>query len=65
MIGPPLNMCSKINNIAKQNDFVIGGDLFQMVKSINDFKFDQERDFSLGFKQSYPVYSVRRKLYRL
>jgi len=63
MIGPPLNMCSKINNIAKQNDFVIGGDLFQMVKNINDFKFYQERDFSLGFKQSYPVYSVRRKQY--
>jgi adenylate cyclase len=59
MIGPPLNMCCKINRLAKKNQFVIGGDLFQMVKKINGYRFKEIHDYSLGFKQSYPVYLVR------
>lgn len=59
MIGPPLNMCSKINHLAEKNQFVVGGDLFEMVKKINGYHFKEVKDFSLGFKLSYPVYSVQ------
>src|SRR3989338_1224066 len=55
MIGPPLNMCSKINHLAGVNQFVIGGDLFQMVREFNGYQFKEITDFSLGFKMSYPV----------
>jgi len=58
MIGPTLNMCSKINHIAEKNQFVIGGDLFQMAKTFDDYSFKEKSDFSLGFKIDYPVYSV-------
>ena len=61
MIGPPVNMCSKINRLAKPNGIVIGGDLFERVKDFKDYKFSETRGYSLGFKLSYPVYSVTRK----
>lgn len=59
MIGPPLNMCSKINRLAEKNQFVVGGDLFEMVKKLAGYRFKEVKDFSLGFKLSYPVYSVQ------
>ena len=61
MIGPPVNMCTKINHSAKTNGAVIGGDLYTMVKSFEDYKFKKIEEFSLGFKHSYPVYSIMRK----
>lgn len=58
MIGPPLNMCCKINRLAGKNQFVIGGDLFHIVRKLNGYQFKAINDYSLGFKYSYPVYSV-------
>ena len=61
IIGSPVNMCSKINRLAAKNQFVIGGDLFQMIKEFNVCQFKEISDYSLGFKFSYPVYSVLNK----
>ena len=61
MIGPPVNMCSKINRSASKNGIVIGGDLYQLVKKL-DYTIKPIRGFSLGFKVDYPVYSVQRRL---
>ena len=61
MLGPPVNMCCKINRAAETNGVVIGGDLYTMVKSFNDYKFNKVEDFSLGLKHTYPVYSLGRK----
>jgi len=61
MIGPPVNMCSKINHGAATNGAVIGGDLYSMVKKFDDYKFNEVKGFSLGFKHSYPVYQLKRK----
>lgn len=61
MVGPPVNMCNKINHAAAKNGAVIGGDLYSMVKKFDDYKFKEVKGFSLGFKHSYPVYSVERK----
>jgi len=60
LIGPPVNMCFKINHKAKNNGIVIGGDLYQAVKDLDDYSFKSEPGFSIGLKYSYPVYSVRR-----
>jgi len=60
LIGPPVNMCSKINHLAQINEVVIGGDLFQNVKEIKDYRYSQKKGFSVGFKYSYPVYGVNR-----
>ena len=61
MIGPPVNMCSKINHAAETNAVVIGGDLYSIVKGFDDYRFKEVKGFDLGFKHSYPVYSIKRK----
>lgn len=61
MIGPPVNMCSKINKAAAMNNVVVGGDLYSMTKHFSDYKFKDVDGFSLGFKHSYPIYSLKRK----
>lgn len=61
IIGPPVNMCAKINNRADRNRVVIGGDLYQMVKGNDDYSFKPIRGFSLGFKQDYPIYCMERR----
>lgn len=61
MIGPPVNMCNKINRCAKTNCFVIGSDLYEIVKSFPNYKFKQTNSCSVGFKYDYPVFTVLRK----
>lgn len=61
LIGPPVNMCTKINHKAENNGFVIGGDLYQVVKDLQDYHFRHETGFSIGLKYAYPIYSVSRK----
>jgi class 3 adenylate cyclase len=61
LIGPPVNMCAKINHAATTNGAVLGGDLYCMVKEFGDYKFKEIKGFSLGFKYSYPVYSFERR----
>jgi len=60
LIGPPVNMCAKINHKAQNNGYVIGGDFYQHVKILDDYKFHSEQGFSIGLKYSYPIYSVDR-----
>lgn len=60
LIGPPVNMCAKINCLAQTNGYVVGGDFHEHVKSLEDYTFHQEKGFSIGLKYSYPVYSVDR-----
>lgn len=61
LLGPPVNMCVKINHKAEKNQLVLGGDLYNIVKDSKDYGFKLISDFSLGFKLSYPVYHVKRK----
>lgn len=60
IFGAPVNMCSKINHLAIPNTIVIGGDLYQQVRHLNHYKFEEVKGFSLGFKHSYPTYAIKR-----
>jgi len=60
MIGPPINMCSKINRYAHKNGIVFGGDTFEVVKKLKGYNIKQIADYSVGFKNSYPIYSLAR-----
>jgi adenylate cyclase len=58
LIGPPLNMCAKINHKAQKNGMVIGGDLYQLVRDLKKYRFSPVGGLSIGLKFTYPVYSV-------
>jgi len=55
IFGPPVNMCAKINSLAKPNAVAIGGDMYQIVKHLN-YCFEEVKGYSVGFKYKYPVY---------
>jgi two-component system response regulator ChvI len=66
LFGSTMNICAKINSMAEPNGIVIGGDLYQIVKSfsfiVNGYQFRELRGgYSVGFSHSYPVYRVLSK----
>lgn len=66
LFGSTMNLCAKINRMAAQNGMVIGGDLYQIIKSFsfNDYAFEDVGGYDIGLKHSYPVYSVTAKTRR-
>ena len=58
VFGATVNMCAKINHSAIPNSMVIGGDLFEIVKSFDGYQFEPVAVYSSGFKFEYTVYSV-------
>ena len=64
LFGSTMNICAKINSMAEPNGIVIGGDLYQIVKSfsfIDKYQFRESRGYSIGFSQWYPVYTALSK----
>jgi adenylate cyclase len=61
MIGPAINMCSKINRCAEENSIVVGGDLYQIAKHLDGFTFKEVKSCPVGFKNDYPVYKIMRQ----
>lgn len=59
LIGPPVNMCAKINRYACSNEFVVGSDLYELIKKLHGYRFEQKSSCNVGFKQSYPVYKIQ------
>jgi class 3 adenylate cyclase len=60
IFGPTVNLCSKLNHLAKPNGIVIGSDMHQVVKKQKQFKFSQIENFQSALKHDYPVYCVER-----
>ena len=61
IFGSTVNVCSKINRIAKPNGIVIGSDLYQIVQNFDEYAFVADTGFSLGMTIPYPVYQVLKK----
>lgn len=61
IFGSTVNVCSKINRIAKPNGVVIGSDMYHIVKNFDEFAFVADTGFSLGMAIEYPVYEVLKK----
>lgn len=61
IFGSPVNICAKINPKALPNGMVIGGDLYQIVKSFTGYHFQSISGYSVGLKFQYPLYSISRK----
>jgi two-component system response regulator ChvI len=67
LFGSPMNICAKINSMAEPNGIVIGGDLYQIIKSFsfvnnNGYGFSELKGgCSVGLNCKYPVYRVSSK----
>jgi len=61
IFGSTVNVCSKINRMAKQNGIVIGNDMYEIVKKFDEYSFLADNGFSLGMAIDYPVYQVLEK----
>src|SRR5918994_727653 len=65
LFGSTMNICAKINSMAEPNGIVIGGDLYQIIKSfsfVNGYKFRElQAGYSIGFNHRYPVYRILNK----
>lgn len=59
VFGPTVNLCAKINHLAKPDQLVIGGDYYQVVKKSKIYKFNEISPFHSILKQDYSVYSVK------
>jgi len=58
IFGPTVNICSKINHLAKPDQLVLGSDMYQIVKKSKNYKFSEVAEFQSALKQDYPIYSV-------
>ena len=61
IFGPTVNICSKINGAASPNTAVIGGDLYQIVRSVKKFDYKLLGAYGAGLKFDYPTYKIARK----
>ena len=60
IFGPTVSLCAKINSCAMPNSMVIGGDLYQIVRSFEQYRFESTLGYHSGVKGQYPIYSVKR-----
>ena len=58
IFGPAVNICAKMNHLARPNNMIIGGDLHQIVKYTDCYEFHSLSGVMSGLKLEYPVYSV-------
>ena len=58
IFGSTVNLCSKLNHMAKPNGVVIGGDMYEIVKKTKNYKFTEASQYQSALKQHYPVYGV-------
>jgi hypothetical protein len=64
LFGSALNICAKINSMAEPNGIVIGGNLYQIIKSfsfINRYEFRESDARNIGFNHAYSVYHALSK----
>ncbi len=61
LFGSAMNICAKINSKAKPNGLVIGENLFEIVKGLDEYVFVPSSERLIGVKGEYGVYHVDQK----
>jgi hypothetical protein len=59
LFGPAMNICSKINHVARPNGLVIGQNLFNIIGGLDEYRFANAEDSSSS--GIYPAYHVDSK----
>jgi two-component system, OmpR family, response regulator ChvI len=61
LFGSTVNLCAKINSKAPPNGLVIGNNLYEIVKSFDEYLFEEVEGYTTGLMQKYSVYFVQTK----
>ena len=61
LFGSTVNFCAKINSKAPENGMIIGKDLYQIVKSLDAFSFEEIEGYSAGSGNLYYAYVVKNR----
>lgn len=61
LFGSAMNICAKINSKARPNGLVIGENLFDIVKGLDEYTFIPSSERLIGVKGEYGVYHVDQK----
>ena len=59
IFGSTVNFCAKMNKMTAPNTLIIGGDLHQIAKSLEEYKFELLCEYHNGLKHRYPLYNVK------
>jgi class 3 adenylate cyclase len=62
LFGSSMNVCAKINSKAPPNGMAIGYNLYKIVSIVmqKEYNFERAGEYT-GFKELYPVYSIKLK----
>ena len=58
LFGSTVNICTKINRLARPNGIVIGSDLYRIIGKHNRYHFEEASSYKVDKKFEYPVYHV-------
>ena len=61
LFGSAMNISAKINSKARPNGLVIGENLFEIVKALEEYTFVPSNETLIGMKGEYRVYHVDQK----
>jgi class 3 adenylate cyclase len=61
LFGSAMNISAKINSKARPNGLVIGENLFEIVKALEEYTFVASNETLIGMKGEYRVYHVDQK----
>lgn len=62
IFGTPVNLCSKMNALAKPGGMVVGEGLYEKAKGFSEYEFTEIKDTPLFADSDYRVYSVSARL---
>jgi class 3 adenylate cyclase len=61
LFGSTVNICSKMNSLAKPNTMVIGEYLHEKVKNIRGYAFEKVATYNINAETKFTVYEVQQK----
>ena len=61
IFGSTVNICSKINSLAKPDTMVIGEQLYEKIKNVKGYLFEKMGTYSIDSENSFAIYQVRAK----
>jgi len=61
IFGPIVNKCFKINSICPKNGMVIGSNMYEILKDLDEYEFTQFCSIEIKKKYDYSIFEVKRK----